>query len=100
MGISHQSQSVGAGVTNLTRDDMAVFADATAGNVTINLPAANAWGANKTGQLELRRVDASVNTVTVQRIGADTVDGAVSIALGANAGRTLVSDGVSKWWSY
>lgn len=48
-----------------------VLVDATAGNVVINLPAANVL----TGlPYEFRRKDATANTVTVNRAGADLID--------------------------
>lgn len=49
-----------------------VLVDATGGNVTITLPAlAGAQGA----RFEFVRIDATANTVTIARFGADTIDG-------------------------
>lgn len=62
----------------LTATDGTITVDATAGNVTITLPAASA----SVGQLyRIKRIDASGNTVTIARVGADTIDGATSVAL-------------------
>ncbi|WP_316154695.1 gp53-like domain-containing protein [Cupriavidus sp. BIC8F] len=73
-----------------------VLIDATAGNITLNLPAANVLAAVR---YVFRRIDATANTITINRAGADTIDlGATSFSL-AEAGdyRHITSDGVSRW---
>lgn len=74
-----------------------VLVDATAGNVSATLPAANIL----TTPVSLRffRVDATTNTATVNRAGADTfVGGATSFTLaGQGDRREIESDAVSKW---
>lgn len=80
----------------LTRDHAgAVLVDATAGNVVLNLPAA----ALLTGlQFEFRRKDSSVNTVTINRAGADVIDEAeTSIVLPPKAVRRIRADGATGW---
>lgn len=75
--------------------------DATAGAVTITLPAASV--ATPFGfQLQVAKVDATANTVTVQRAGADTfVGGGTSVVLSAQSDTTFVqSDGVSVWEAF
>lgn len=54
-----------------------VLVDATAGAVTITLPAATPGHA----AVRVKKVDASANAVTVQRAGSATIDGANSVAL-------------------
>lgn len=74
-----------------------VVIDASAGNVTINLPAANALASV---EFEFIRIDSTAaNTATVQRAGADTVDGAAtSFVLQPNYDRyRMKADGASKW---
>lgn len=76
-------------------DNGVVLVDATSGNVTINLPAATVVVAYR-----FRRIDTSTNTVTINRAGSDTIEGATSVTLiGSNGFRELVSDGTSKWYS-
>jgi len=96
-GFSSNVRTVSSGSTTLTFNDSIVFADATAGNVTITLPAANADGAGFSVSLRIKRIDSTANTFTISRAGADTIDGGTSLALGALQAADLESDGVSKW---
>jgi hypothetical protein len=76
-----------------------VIVDASGGNITINLPAANALAA-----LAFRfiRSDGSANTVTINRAGADTFGHgtgsptAIKLTTRYRA-RDVISDGVSVW---
>jgi len=82
----------------LTADNAGVVSvDASAGNVVVNLPAANVLAALK---YEFRRTDTSANTVTINRAGADTIDeGGVAFTLAAKGVQKISSDGVSAWSS-
>lgn len=72
-----------------------VLVDATAGNVVINLPAANVLAGLP---YAFRRTDTSVNTVTVNRAGADTIDeGGISFALTSKAIQQVRSNGATTW---
>lgn len=72
-----------------------VLVDAAAGNVVINLPAANVLAGLP---YAFRRTDTSVNTVTVNRAGADTIDeGGTSFALTSKAIQQVRSNGVATW---
>lgn len=51
-----------------------ILADATAGNITITLPSAPAAGA----LVAVKKIDVSVNTVTIDPTGAGTVDGSAN----------------------
>jgi len=83
--------------TTLTADDAGlVLINAAGGAVTLTLPAAAAANGRPL-RMQLVRTDASTNTVTIQRAGADLIDGAVSLLLPARARMRLVSDGVSSW---
>lgn len=79
----------------MTASDRLVYADTTSGNFTITLPAANAVQGNTVVAVE-KIVGA--NTLTIQRAGADTVNGGTSVTLTANRSRfDLVSDGTNAW---
>lgn len=90
-------RAVAANVT-LTADDAGlVLVDAAGGSRTVTLPAANAC-AGRPIMLRLVRVDSTgANSVTIQRAGSDTIDGAASITLALGERLTLVSDGSSAW---
>jgi len=67
--------------------------DATAGNVTLAVPADGVvenW-------ILFSRLDASSNTVTLQRTGTDTIDGATSITLAPGEVRIIASNGSGAW---
>jgi hypothetical protein len=91
-------KTVTAGVSALTVDDAgAVLVDASGGNVTLNLPASNVV-AGLGIEFTFYRTDATVNSVTVNRAGADTIDGGVSFTLpGQFAYRTIRGDGNAVW---
>jgi hypothetical protein len=61
-------------------DENVILADATGGNVVINLVAAN----NVTDLITIRRVDASANTVTINADGSELIDGDASLTVAAN----------------
>jgi hypothetical protein len=88
------------GTTTLTNQSCVVLIDATGGNRTVNLPVANTFGSGRTIVLQVRRIDASANTVTLWAQGTDTINGAASETLAANAGKTYVSNGVGAWYSF
>ncbi len=73
-----------------------VLVDAAAGDVMINLPAANVLAGLR---YEFRRVDtADARTVTVNRTGADAIDaGDITFTLLRQTVQKIAADGVSKW---
>lgn len=75
-----------------------ILVDATAGNVSATLPAANALLLLPL-QFRFLKVDASVNVGTINRAGADIfVGGAASFSLtGQGDFRSILSDMASKW---
>lgn len=73
-----------ANYTALITDDF-VPVDATAGNITINLPPA----ATFTNPINIARIDASGFTVTIDPSGAQTIMGAATYSLVGNANVTL-----------
>lgn len=74
--------------------DRYIRADATAGAFTITLPSAATVGAGWV--LTVKKIDTSVNVVTIDGDGAETIDGAASYDLAdAYEAVTLVSDGTN-----
>jgi hypothetical protein len=78
----------------LDADDV-ILVDATLGNVEVDLPAA---GSHAGRLLRVKKIDASINTVTIDPSGAELIDGAANLVLALQhevAG--FVSDG-TEWW--
>jgi hypothetical protein len=70
-------------------------ADATAGAIVVSLPAANVSSGK---QYNIRKIDSSINTVTVTPAGTDTIQGSTSVILNYKyANVTIASDGISSW---
>lgn len=61
-----------------------------AGPVTLTLPDAASWNANNSLGLPLRIMDisgaAATNNITINRAGADTIDGLTSLTISGNYG--------------
>jgi hypothetical protein len=73
-GITIKSAAVAS--STLDNGNHVITADATAGAVTYTLPAISAT--TRGIWYRIKKIDASANTVTIARTGADTVDGAAS----------------------
>lgn len=90
--------SVAAAYTVKWSDDL-VLVDATAGAVTITLPPV----ASSLGQrVVIKKIDSSVNAVTVDGSGSEEIDGATTVTLDA---QYLTADltasnvtGTAAWW--
>lgn len=82
---------------SFTADENFFFpVDASAGAVTVTLPAAATWTPGK--PYIVKKTDSTTNTVTIQRSGTDTFDGATSVVIRAQYGLfQFVSNGVSTW---
>lgn len=78
-----------------TANDYLLIVDATAGAVTVNLPAA----ASSTGRvLQCKKKDASANAMTLDGNGAETIDGAATLSTTTQyAAFTVACDG-TEWW--
>lgn len=75
--------------------DYAIFADATSGAITVNLPAV---AASSGRQLEVKKVDASGNAVTLDGNSSETIDGATTLAIATQyQSYTVHCDGTA-WW--
>lgn len=73
--------------------------DATAGSITITLPAASAaFGGGMGIQYVFKRIDNSGNTVTIQRAGSDTIDGGTSFTLNAQWDKAVVQCASTSTW--
>lgn len=68
--LGHQSvlSVTAAGTTAIPLGSKKVFVDATLGNVTLTLPDVSTLAANESMRVEVVKIDASVNTVTVQSV--------------------------------
>jgi hypothetical protein len=82
--------------TTLTADHAGVVEIAITANRTITLPAAAAANGRPI-RLHFVRTDTAAATATVQRAGADTIEGGTSIPVPVAGRVTLVSDGVGTW---
>ena len=81
---------------NLTKETYYRATGGIGAGIVGTLPAVSA--ANLGKMYCVKKVDAGVGTVTVARAGADLIDGAVSVVLGAQWNYVwLRSDGVSSW---
>ena len=89
-------RTINAGGVVLTADDAGVVLVNAASSFGITLPAANAAGGHPI-RITFARTDSSAGVTTLSRAGADTVEGATSIALPPGERLTLVSDGASGW---
>lgn len=68
-----------SGTASLTLTDQFVVADMSGGNVTISLPTASTWMIARCHQITIKR-SGGANTLTIQRTGSDTIDGATSVS--------------------
>jgi hypothetical protein len=80
---------------SMSSSDFVILAKAASKAVTITLPPAS-----NTGQMvNIKKVDSSANSVTIQRHGTDTIEGAASKALNSQyAGLSLVAGGDGVWY--
>jgi hypothetical protein len=88
------SSQVASSLTNLTQTYgvINVVCNAISGNITVRLPVA----LNNTATFNVKKIDASVNTVTIVPFGQETVDGYSSkIIQFKNTNLQLVSTGAN-----
>lgn len=98
-GWSRKRTATAISYTALISDHIVAVTDTSALR-TITLPGAATAGAGFTLTIKDESGNALVNNITIQRGGADTIEGGVTLKLLAvNFGSlTLYSDGVSKWF--
>jgi len=86
--------------TTILDSDFTIEADASGGNITINLPTAASQfdGATHVGTIyNIKKIDPTGNIVTVQPQGTDTIDELANVAISAqDVSITVQSDG-TKW---
>ena len=83
------------GTAVVAAGDSILLADATAGAVTVPLPAA---ADNEGRTITVKKIDASVNTVTLDGDGSETIDNAATKVISTQyASVSVVSDG-AEWW--
>ncbi len=69
--------------------EVVYFIDATGGNVVINLPTA----IGNTAKYQIKKVDSTANTITVDANGSQTIDGSLTAVISVpNLSITLISD--------
>jgi microcystin-dependent protein len=91
--------SYAANATLTPADAGLVLVDASGGARTIILPAASAMNARPI-PIRVVKTDSSVNTVTVERAGADLIEGMTALILtGQFATAALISNGSNLWHS-
>lgn len=87
-------ETVTASSDTLNQTNSTVLCDCTSNAITINLPAASAAGR----LYIIKKIDSSVNTVTIDGSGGETIDGATTATLNAQyESLTLQSNG-SNWF--
>jgi hypothetical protein len=89
---------VGADIIDTTVDldlqaNAIVFADATAGNITINLPAAQ-----RGFDIIVKKTDVSGNTVTLDGSGSEEIDGSTTYPLSTQYDSVRVLGTGSEWF--
>lgn len=93
--------SFGSGITNVTTNTTlnsnhyTVLCDATSGNITITLPTA----VSSLGRIyNIKKIDASVNTVTIDGNGAELIDGATTNVLTTQWDTKQIQSNSSAWY--
>jgi len=72
-----------------------ILADATSNSITINLPAVATSGRRR---YEIKKIDSTANTVTIDGNASETIDGAATYVISTQyQSVTIQSDG-SNWW--
>jgi hypothetical protein len=90
--------AVNANKTILAGDTYSFLDTDTGSSIIYTLPAANAVAAGRFYEFKDSTGTAGTNNITINRAGADTIDGATSAVIRINYGSTrLTSDGLSKW---
>ena len=106
LGNIYSRNNLGLTVTSITTNytttikDAILFVDATSGNITITLIAANTWGNNKTPIISIIRTDSSANTVTITPQSTDTINtntagSSITIIQGKY---DFISNSNTAWW--
>ena len=82
------------GNDTLDRTNFRTDADATSGNITVTLPAA----ASHTGRIyHIRKIDSSVNLVTVDASGSETINGALTVVITTQWDNLTIQSNGTSW---
>ncbi len=88
--------TIAASATLTIKQQGMIPVDATSGNVTITLPSVFSALALPI-QYQFVRVDGTANTVTITRVGSQTIEGVASISLPVGGRLALTGDGSTTW---
>lgn len=94
-------ENIGIYTTNATIATPNSYIDATTGALTETLPTVASSILNGTFglTLHLKKVDASINTVTITAAGSDSIDGLSTLILATqNSGVTITAGAAGKWY--
>ena len=81
-------------LTTLNTTHGFVLCDASSGAFTVNLPAASSRK-----KYHIKKIDSSINAITISANGADTIEGSASKSLATQyKSYTIYSDGSSTWY--
>ena len=87
-------REVSAAYTALPEDTV-IEGDATSAGFTVTLPALD----DAYRDVLVAKIDASGNAVTVDGDGAETINGATTLALSSQYDRALLRPGPTGWWA-
>jgi hypothetical protein len=91
---THSVQTISSGPYAIQTSDEIILVDAGSGNVVLTLPTA----AGNSNAYDVKKIDSSTHTVTVNTTSSQTIDGGATVTLQVQyASITLVSDG-SNWF--
>lgn len=98
-GLSARNRTIAATDT-ATSEDFTIRGNAAGGNITVNLPtAASAYNtALQYGQIYcIKKIDATVNTVTIDPNGAELIDGAATVVLTVQWEDRMIQSNGTSW---
>jgi len=95
LGASVNITTYTSGIHSVDVSDYMIVADATSGAITLNLPAVS----SNTGKVyNIKKIDSSLNTVTIDGNSSETIDDSTTIVLNSQYDSvTIVCDG-TEWW--
>lgn len=81
--------------TALTYTQSLVFVDATLGSVTLTIPSASG---NSGKQFNIKKIDASINTIILDPIGSETIDGDTTLTVLNQYDSVTIASNGSNWF--
>lgn len=79
----------------ITLEDHTILCDATSGNITVTLPTAYLGDEY---YFNIKKVDSSANTVTIDGSGSETVDGATTKVISTQYDCVTIQSDGAEWW--